>query len=438
LSDLDPDQKLQEVDQELPQEPTAMGVESKRSWLPKQLSAFRHRNYRLFFSGQLISLTGTWLQSVALGWLVYELTGSQLLLGTVSAIGALPIFFLSLPAGILIDRINKRDLLIATQTTAMLLAFALAGLTHWRLITVYWIVLLGFLLGVVNAFDAPARQSFVIDMVGREDLPNAIAMNSAMFNGARIVGPAMAGILLAITGIAGVFFLNGLSFIAVIAGLLLMNVPRMPPRVAGNAWLDIKEGLQFVRGHRRVRGLLILTAVVSIFSMSYSVLMPVFAKDILKVGAGGLGFLMSMAGVGALIGAATISSLGDFRGKGRLLLVGNLTFSAMLICFSFSRIWPLSLGILFVAGWGMMINMALTNTLIQTAVPDELRGRVMSLYTWMFLGMAPIGSFQAGAIAHLLGAPHALQIGAAICAVTAISLSPMFLTGQQAAEADRR
>lgn len=426
VSDLQPEQKYQEADQTRPQEPAAMGAEAWRLRLLRPLKAFRHRNYRLFFSGQVISLTGTWIQQVALGWLVFQLTNSALLLGVVSSIGALPILAFSLLAGVVADRFNKRNLIVLTQTCAMTLAFVLAALTYKGIVNVYYIMAIGFLLGTVNAFDAPTRQSFVIEMVGREDLTNAIALNSAMFNSARIVGPAIAGALIAAIGSAGAFFVNGLSFIAVIVGLLFMQVNHQIPKVHASVVEGLKEGFAFIRENRMVAGLLMLTAVISIFSIPYAVLMPIFARDILKVGARGLGYLMACVGSGALIGAVTLSSLGDFRSKGKLLLAGNLTFCTMLVLFSFSRIWPLSMSLLVVAGWGMMTNMALTNTLIQTAVPDRLRGRVMSVYTLMFMGLAPIGSLQAGVIAYWLSAPVAIRIGAIICATAALVLSPRF------------
>lgn len=427
MNELDPQQRLQSAGQELPQESPAMAAQAAGIRMPRQLTAFNHRNYRLFFGGQIVSLTGTWLQSVAQGWLVLQLTNSALLLGVVSSISTLPILFFSIPAGLAADRFPKRSILVITQVCAMILAFLLASLTHFGSITVYHVIAIGFMLGMVNAFDAPTRHSFVAEMVGREDLPNAIALNSAMFNGARIAGPAIAGAVIALAGIAGAFFLNGLSFIAVIAGLLMMKVDYVVPRVSVSVWQSLKECLRFVKRNRTVLGLLILTAVVSIFSMTYAVLMPIFARDILKVGPGGLGCLMSMVGLGALLGAITLSSLGNFLWKGKLLLTGNITFCVMQILFSYSRIWPLSLLLLIFMGWGMMTNMALTNTLIQTSVSDSIRGRVMSLYTLMFLGMAPIGSLQAGAIANALSPSAAMRIGSVICALTAVLLSPMFL-----------
>jgi predicted MFS family arabinose efflux permease len=312
----------------------------------------------------------------------------------------------------------------------MTLAFILAVLTYSEHINVYYIMGINFLLGAVNALDAPTRHSFVIEMVGREDLPCAIALNSATFNGARVIGPAVAGIVIARIGSAGAFMLNGISFLAVITGLLLMRVKPTIHSEPTSIMQGLKEAFAFVRQQPLILSLLILTATVSVFSMSYAVLMPVFARDILKVGAKGLGFLMACTGIGALCGALVVSSIGQKCRKGRLLLLGNLTFCAMLILFSFSKTWILSLGLLVIAGWGMMTNTSLTNTLIQTSSPDHLRGRIMSLYTLMFLGMAPIGSLQAGVVAEWVGAPWAVRTGAAVCALVAIALSPIIATAQ--------
>jgi MFS family permease len=422
-----PEQKPIELDQPLLQEPTAIPAEAMTGMLRRPLRAFRHRNYRLFFGGQMISLTGTWLQSVTQGWLVFQLTNSALLLGVVGALTSLPILAFSLIAGVVADRFSKRNLLVLTQACAMLLAFALGILTYTHVVTVYHIIAIGFLLGTVQSFDAPTRQSFVIEMVGREDLTNAIALNSATFNSARILGPAVAGVVIAWTGIAGTFFLNGVSFIPVIIALMLMRVSPVKREAYPPVLRSLKEGFSFIRGHRMIIGLLILTGVISIFSMPYMVLMPIFARDILKVGAKGLGYLVSCIGVGALIGALIISSLGDFKAKGKLLLVGNLTFCAMLVLFSYSRLMPVSMALLIGVGWGVMTTMALTNTLIQTSAPDHLRGRVMSVYVLMFMGLSPLGSLQSGVIAHWLGTPMAVRIGAIVCASAAAILSPRFM-----------
>ncbi|MHB0999651.1 MAG: MFS transporter [Armatimonadota bacterium] len=405
-------------------------IKSGNGRLPQQLTAFQHRNYRLFFFGQIISLTGTWLQNVAQGWLVLQITDAHnraLMLGVVGALSSLPVLLFSLPAGLLADRFNKRNLIIVTQICAMILAFTLSALVYYNIITIYHIIIIGFLLGTVNAFDAPTRQSFVIEMVGKEDLVNAITLNSAMFNGARIVGPAIAGTAIAALGIAGAFLLNGISFIAVIIGLFLMKITHTALRNDLPAVQGLKEGFGFVRSNQLVSALLVLTAIVSIFATSYVTLMPLFVKDIFHLGARHLGYLMSAVGFGAIIGAITLSSMSNFKAKGRLLLLANLTYCTMLLLFSFSRVYNLSLVLLVIAGWGVMINMALVNTLIQSSVPDQLRGRVMSIYTLMFIGMAPVGNFQTGLLAHWFTAPNAIRIGSVICAVAAILLSPRFI-----------
>lgn len=426
MTEIDPDSSSSLEIEAIPEEEPALPGDVTAHWTHR-LGVFQHRNYRLFFAGQAISLTGTWLQNVAHGWLVYDLTNSEFLLGLVSALGALPMWFFSLPAGVAADRVSKRNLLLVTQACAMILAFALAALVHWKFITLYYLIAISFMLGTVHAFDAPMRHSFVIEMVGRRHLMSAIAMNSATFNGARIVGPAVAGVVVASIGMAGAFFLNGLSFVAALIALSLMRVS--PVRHAGHASAleGLREGLRFVLGHRVIMSLLILTAVLSTFATSYAVLMPVFAKKVLEEGLSGLGYLMASTGFGALLGAVTLSILGDLQAKGKLLLIGNVTFCTMLVLFSFSRTLSLSMGLLIVAGWGVMINMALTNTLIQILSPDHLRGRVVSAYTMMFLGMAPLGSLQSGVLAEWLGAPMAVRIGAIICAATALFLSPRFI-----------
>jgi MFS family permease len=389
--------------------------------LPQTFRALRHRNYRLWWSGQLVSLTGTWMQTVAQSWLVFQLTNSAFLLGLTGFIGSLPILLLSLWGGVVADRVHKRNLLVATQTTAMLQAFLLAFLTWSGKVRVEHVLIMAAILGVVNAFDAPARQAFTIEMVGKEDLMNAIALGSTLFNAARILGPAIAGVLLAVIGTAGCFTLNGVSFLAVIAGLLAMRLPSSPRAATSESALqNLKEGLAYVRSNSTVLSLLALVGTTSLFGMSYVTLMPIFARDVLKMGAQGLGFLTAAAGIGALVGALTLASLGRFRRKGLLLTAGNLLFPAAMAAFAFSRSFPLSLLCLVVAGWAMVAQNATANTLVQTTVPDHLRGRVMSVYTMLFMGMMPFGNLQAGTIASRFGAPFAVGLGAAICALAAL------------------
>lgn len=385
-------------------------------WFARTFRALRHRNFRLFWCGQVVSLTGTWMQWVAHSWLVLQLTNSAFLLGLVSSIGSFPVLIFSLLGGVVADRVNKRLLLIVTQSLAMLLAFVLAILTSLGWIQVWQIMLLAFILGVVNAFDHPARQVFIFEIVGKEDLLNAIALHSSIFNAARIIGPAIAGILVALIGVAGCFYLNVVSFLAVIAGLWMIRIDSsLYSSRQASIWDNMREGLSHIRYHRTILILIVTMAVVSIFGVPYGVLMPVFARDVLKAGASGLGFLMAATGTGALIGALTLATLGNIRRKGWFLLVGAFSFSLSLLLFSFSRSFRFSLICLVGAGWSLITCTATTNTLLQTLVPDALRGRVMSIFTLMFLGMAPLGSLQAGMVATHLGAPIAVGLGAFIC-----------------------
>ena len=386
------------------------------------LRALRHRNFQLFFSGQLISLTGTWMQSVAQAWLVYSITKSALLLGTVGFASQIPVFLIAPFGGIAADRTNRQRLVIATQTASMILAGILAWLTlSGRLRVHVWpIFVLAALLGVVNAFDIPGRQAFLIDMVGKEDLMNAIALNSSMFNGARVIGPAVAGILVARIGEGWCFAANAISYIAVIAGLLLMKV-HCAPRVSKHSPIeDIIEGFRWVNQTRVIRALLLLIGLVSLVGMPYTVLMPVFADKILHGGARGLGILMGATGVGALFGALTLASKTGVKGLGRWVGFTCAGFGVSLFLFSFSTSFWLSAALLLPAGYSMMLQMACSNTLIQTMVPDQLRGRVMALYSMMFMGMAPFGAFFGGALAHRLGAPFTVAVGGVACVIGAI------------------
>jgi MFS family permease len=384
------------------------------------MRALRHRNFQLFFSGQLISLTGTWMQSVAQAWLVYSMTKSPLLLGTVGFASQFPVFLFAPIGGIVADRVNRQRLVIATQISAMVLAGILAWLTLSGHVHVWHIFLLAALLGVVNAFDIPGRQSFLIDMVGKEDLMNAIALNSSIFNGARVIGPAVAGILVARIGEGWCFAANSASYIAVIVGLLLMNVHCAPRASTHSPIEDIVEGFRWVNQTKIIRALLLMIGLVSLVGMPYTVLMPVFADKILHGGARGLGILMGATGVGALFGALTLAAKTGVKGLGRWVMFTCASFGASLILFSFSHSFWLSAALLMPAGYSMMLQMACSNTLIQTMVPDQLRGRVMSLYSMMFMGMAPFGAFFGGAMAHRIGAPLTVAIGGVACVLGAI------------------
>jgi MFS family permease len=390
--------------------------------------ALRHRNFQLFFSGQLVSLVGTWMQTVAQSWLVYRLTGSGLKLGAVGFASQIPVFLFAPIGGIVADRSNRRHVVIGTQIASMLLAFVLAALTLTHAIDhrVWLIFVLAALLGVVNAFDIPGRQSFLVDMVGKEDLMNAIALNSSMFNGARVIGPAVAGVLVARLGEGWCFFANGISYIAVIAGLMLMNV-HAPARVSAKTspWVHIKEGFQFVNRTAPIRALMILLGLVSVVGMPYAVLMPIFADRILHhggqefasligshdLGAVRLGILMGAAGVGALLGALTLAMRSGVKGLGRWISVCCAGFGISLMLFSFSRSFWLSVALLLPVGYFIMLQMASSNTLIQVMVPDALRGRTMAVYSMMFMGMGPIGALLGGALSDRLGAPLTVAMG---------------------------
>jgi MFS family permease len=395
-------------------------ITTKINWR-KTFAALRHRNYQLFFWGQLVSLIGTWMQTVAQNWLVYELTNSALALGFINFLSAIPITLLTLPAGAIADRVDKRRILIATQTASMLLAFVLAALVYCHAVQMWHIVVLSLLLGITNAFDIPTRQSFVVDMVGKDDLMNAIALNSSMFHGARIFGPALAGVLIAYIGTAGCFFLNGISFLAVIAAYMTMQLPlAAPANDVRSIWHATGDALRYVAANRIIRAVITLVSVTSLFGWSYSVLMPIFARDVLKIGAKGYGYLLAANGVGAFFGAITLASLGNYPHRRRLVFGGLFGFCVMVTVFALSRNAWLSAAALAAVGWFMIIFFATANTSVQLRTPDELRGRVMGIYAFAFLGLNPFGSMLAGSIAHATSASTAITIGAAVCIVAAI------------------
>ncbi len=381
------------------------------------LRALRSRNYRLFFTGQSISLIGTWMTRVATAWLVYRLTGSALLLGVVSFCGQIPAFFLAPPAGVWVDRWNRHRVLIVTQALSMAQSLALAALALTGTIRVWHIVALALLQGMINAFDMPARQAFVVQMVERrEELGNAIALNSSMVNAARLAGPAIAGIVIAAVGEGWCFLADGLSYLAVIASLIAMRVAEQPSRPPGRrAWQEFAEGWHYVRTSRPIRSLLLMLGLVSLLGMPYAVLMPVFASRILHGGPNTLGFLMSASGVGALAGAFLLAMRKSVLGLGRRIVLAAAMLGAALIGFALSRSLWLSLVLLPFAGFGMMQQMASTNTILQTIVDDDKRGRVMAYYAMAFQGMAPFGSLWAGALTARIGAPPTLVIAGALC-----------------------
>ena len=383
------------------------------------IRALRHRNYQLFFGGQLISLIGTWMDTVAEAWLVYRLTGSAVLLGTVGFASQIPVFLLAPVGGVVADRFDRRRIIIVTQFLSMILAGTLAALTLTGRVQVWHVVVLAALLGMVNAFDIPARQAFVPELVGREDLMNAIALNSSMFNGARVVGPAIAGILVAAVGEGWCFAINSASYIAVIVGLLMIKAPaRAPVATPRSVLAHSLEGLKWVAQTGPVRSILLLLGLASLMGRPYSVLMPIIA-DQLHGGAKALGLLMGAAGIGALAGALLLATRTTVRGLGRWVAVAAGGFGVALIAFSLARSLLVAELLLLPVGLGMMVQMASSNTLIQSMVPDELRGRVMAAYSMMFMGMAPLGSLLAGFLAKRLGAAETIAFGGVWCVVGA-------------------
>ena len=386
------------------------------------LRALRSRNYRLFFGGQSISLVGTWMTRVATGWLVYRLTQSPFLLGVVGFAGQIPLFFLAPIAGVWVDRWNRHRVLVVTQILSMLQSFALAALTLAGVITVREVIWLMLFQGLVNAFDMPARQAFVVQMVeDRRDLSNAIALNSSMVNAARLVGPALAGLIIAGAGEGYCFLLDGVSYLTVIVSLLAMRIPVRAGRQGGKRVLhELVEGWKYVAGSVPIRSILLLLALVSLVGMPYTVLMPVFASQVLHGGPHTLGFLMAAVGVGALASAALLAGRRSVLGLGRMIPISAGIFGAALIAFSASRAFWLSILLLLGTGFGFLQQMAASNTILQTIVAEEKRGRVMAYYAMAFQGVAPFGSLLAGALAAKIGAPRTLAGGGALCLLGAL------------------
>jgi len=382
--------------------------------------ALAHRNFRLFFIGQGISLVGTWMQNVGEGWLILTLTNSPFYVGLTAALSSVGVLLFSLYAGVIADRVDKRRFIILMQLAFMIEAFTVSILLWTNAIAVWQVLVLATTLGIASAFDIPMRQAFVVEMVGKDDLMNAIALNSSLFNAARVIGPAIAGLLIGTVGIAWCYFVNGLSYIAVIAGLLMMRLPYDPrPPKTTSAWTGFREVLAYLRNDRRLRVLMILTAILSVFGFPYIAMMPVFARDVLNRGATGYGALTSSIGIGAVIGALGIAlASARIRARGRLMLIGGTAFGILLILFSASRVLALSMVLLGLAGCAMIVNNSLTNTLIQTTAPDHLRGRVMGFYSFVFVGMAPFGAFLFGVVAERVGVPATIATGGVIVTIT--------------------
>jgi MFS family permease len=385
------------------------------------LRALRYRNYRLFFSGQVVSLVGTWITMTATSWLVYRLTGSPFLLGVVGFAGQFPAFLLGPFAGIVVDRTNRHRMLVVTQTVSMLQSFALAALTLSGRITIQQIVLLNVVQGVVNSFDMPARQSLLVNLIeDKADLGNAIALNSSMVNAARLLGPSIAGMVIAATGEGWCFLIDGFSYLAVIVALVNMRLRPAPPALARTGAMEqFLEGLRYTFGFRPVRSIVLLLALVSLVGVPYSVLMPVFAATVFKGGPHTLGFLMGASGSGALLGALWLAGRKSVRGLGRIIPIATAMFAGGLIAFSFATSLWIAIPCLSVAGFGFMVQMAASNTVIQTIVDDEKRGRVMSFYMMAFFGTVPFGSLIAGSLSTQIGAPRTLLVGGICCAAGA-------------------
>ncbi len=401
--------------------------------------ALRHRNFRLFFVGQLISLIGTWMQSVAQAWLVLKLTNSAMALGLVAFSSYFPMIMVGLFAGAVVDRVDRRRLIVLAQVLLMISAFVLAALTWAGLVKVEYVIFLAAFNGLVSSFDMPGRQAFVVEMVGREDLPNAIAMNSMIFNGARMVGPAVAGILIAVIGVTGCFFLNGVSYLAVIWSLLEMELPRrIVSEVGGSMLRRVREGLHYVWHHAPSLYLMILVAINSGFAMQYTVLIPVFAKNILHSGASGYGFLMAAQGLGAVVGAIAMNSRASTpRALRQNLVFGMFCTAAAIFVFGVSPTMSISLLAQMFIGAGLMHHMVTTNTMLQLFVSDELRGRVMSLYTMSFIGTAPLGSLEVGFLGDHLSPRYAViacAMFALLCGFLLLTKLKMFAIAQEAHE----
>ncbi|MFH1074258.1 MAG: MFS transporter [Candidatus Firestonebacteria bacterium] len=382
----------------------------------------KYRNYRLFFMGQSISLIGTWLQMIAVSWLVYRLTGSVFMLGLVGFLSRIPTFLVAPFAGVVADRYDRYKILIWTQVLSMLQAFIFAVLVFTGTVQVWHTILLGISLGLINAFDIPVRQSFVVNMVeDKKDLGNAIALNSSMVNGARLIGPTVAGLLIAAVGEGWCFSINALSFIAVISSLLMMKIkPWEFKKASKSGFLEFKEGFSYAYKQKIISSLLLLLAVASLIAMPYLVLMPAFSKEILKGGPKMFGFLMAAAGFGALIGALYLGGRKSSEGLGRIVILSSILFGIGLIMFSFTRtVWTSAL-FLIVSGFGMMVQATGTNTILQTVVEEDKRGRVMSLYTMAFMGMQPFGSLLIGQLAAAFGIPATILIGGVACGTSAV------------------
>jgi len=405
---------LQDLSAETPQQPP-------RGGLRQTFRALRHRNFRLFVIGQIISLVGTWMQNVAQAWLVYRLTHSELLLGTAWFCTTIPVFALGPLGGLASDRYSRHRLVIFTQSVAMLQALALAILTLSGAIQVWHVLALALMLGTVNAFDMPARQSLIVQLAGRDDLLNAISLNSAIFNAARVIGPGIAGLVVAVAGEGPCFLFNSFSFLAVIGCLLAMRLPKFECRFHDSPWSHLKDGFRYAWRHQTVRRLLMMMAATTIAGMPALVLMPFFADVVFHRGSQGLGYLMAAMGIGAVTGTLVLASRSRMSGLPQVIVYSAATMGAGFILFSLSEWFYLSLAIMPVIGYSVMRQMASANTLIQTTIPDEYRGRIMALYSMTVVGLGPLGSLIAGALAHAFGARVTVIAGGWLALLAAIA-----------------
>ncbi|MFZ1757251.1 MAG: MFS transporter [Caldilineaceae bacterium] len=400
----------------LPSEITPLRARQFR--IPKTLNALRHRNFRLYVAGQLLSTMGTWMQIIAQGWLVYQLSQSELMLGVVGFASAIPALIITPWGGVIVDSVNKRKLMVITQSCAMLLAFTLALLTFTGIVQVWHVLVLTVFTGIINAFDGPARQAFVVEMVGREDMPNAIAINSMTFNAARVIGPAIAGVLLVALGADWCFLVNGISFLAVIGGLLAMRLPPASPRSGRvNAWLQLRSGVSYAVGTDEVGALLLIALTLSLFGITYSTVLPAFVDRVLHQGAGAFGAINMASGIGAVSAAVLVARYGDRGFRGRWLNRVALAYPVVLVAFALNPIYPLSLLLAVFLGLGFMSQFTLINTLLQTQIVDEMRGRIMSLYTLTFFGLAPFGNLAMGALSEVWGIGQTIAVSALIALV---------------------
>lgn len=410
-------EKQTEEEKFIAAESPEINVGENMGWVAGIASAFpalQNREYKLYFSGQLVSLIGTWLQIVAQGWLVLKLTNSAFQVGFVTALSTFPSLFLALFGGVIVDYFPKKNILLFTQTTAMILAFLLGILTILNVIAVWQISIIAFLLGVVNAVDAPARQAFVSETVTTEQLPSAIALNSGVFNAARVIGPSVAGLIIALIGVGGAFLLNGISYIAVVAALLAMKMQPNFTKKKLQAFTSIKEGLSYSFTHPILRTLIIFTGVSSVFGWSYTTIMPVIAQDEFHLGAAGLGYLYAASGLGSLLATFMISIFSKKISPMVFIFGGNTLFAVSILLFSFTTDLHFALPLLFFSGFGLLSQFAMMNTTIQQIVKSEFRGRVMSIYILMFVGLTPLGSFEVGLLSEKMGTDFAIRTGAAI------------------------